>query len=328
MTHLDLNDFETGQELNSCPDWRVLAATRRDNGQAVRLTVFSAEISQYPEFRRAIKMDRAMLAMLQHQAIVKFLGDGESGGILYLWTEASDFTPLSEQLNEGRRFSSEDIIEIGWQVCSALQLAHNGGLSHGGLSASSVLLSDNLQVKVIDFGVARWLRAARNADASAGSGPALITISALASRADVERDLSDLAALLKQLLQTCNDDEEAVPGRVTTRSMVERLLARFEPSSIAGGPQRPVSAREFQGRLGEILIGTDDDSMPLVDQRNAPATSRRSIVVELFDPPEASLQVDGPVQRPAAFAWRKQILPIIVLVALVVVLCLIAGQLL
>ncbi len=328
MTQLDLNDFETRQELSSCPDWRVLAATRRDNGQAVRLTVFSAEISQYPEFRRAIKMDRAMLAMIQHQAIVKFLGDGESGGTLFLWTEASEFTPLSDQLSEGRRFSSEDIIEIGWQICSALQLAHNGGLSHGGLSATSVLLSDNLQVKVIDFGVARWLRAAKNADASAGSGPALITISALASRADVEQDLSDLAALLKLLLQTCNDEEETLQGRVTTRSMVERLLARFEPSGITGGSQRPVSAREFQGRLGEILIGTDDDSMPLVDQRNAAATSRRSIVVELFDPPESSLQVDAPAQRPAAFAWRKQILPIIVLVALVIILCLVAGQLL
>ena len=328
MIGVDLNDFETRQELSSCPDWRVLAATRRDNGQAVRLTVFSAEISQYPEFRRAIKMDRAMLAMIQHQAIVKFLGDGESGGTLFLWTEASEFTPLSDQLSEGRRFSSEDIIEIGWQVCSALQLARNGGLSHGGLSATSVLLSDNLQVKVIDFGVARWLRAAKTPDASAGSGPALITISALASRADVEQDLSDLAALLKLLLQTCNDEEETLQGRVTTRSMVERLLARFEPSGITGVSQRPVSARMLYGHRGEILIGTDDDSMPLVDQRNAAATSRRSIVVELFDPPESSLQVDAPAQRPAAFAWRKQILPIIVLVALVIILCLVAGQLL
>ena len=94
MTDLDLNDFETGQELYSCPERRVLAATRTDSGECVRLTIFSADVSQHPEFRRAVKMDRAMLAMLQHQSIVRFLGDGESGGTLFFWTVASHSAPL------------------------------------------------------------------------------------------------------------------------------------------------------------------------------------------------------------------------------------------
>ncbi|MEJ7594913.1 MAG: protein kinase [Planctomycetaceae bacterium] len=202
----------------------------------------------------------------------------------------------------GRRFSSEDIIEIGWQVCSALQLAHNLGLAHGGLSAESVLLSDNLQVTVIDFGVARWLRVATEAavaDDLANSGPALITISALASREDVDKDLRDLAGLLNRLLQACDDEEQPEAGKVTTRVMMERLLARFEPSGASGGVQRPWSAREFQGRLGEILIGTGDDSMPLVDHRNSATTSRRSIVVELFEPHESSLHSDAGALRSA-----------------------------
>ncbi|MEJ7594914.1 MAG: hypothetical protein WKF77_25590 [Planctomycetaceae bacterium] len=83
MALLDLNDFEIGRELRSSPERRVVTATRRDTRESVRLTVFSAEISRRPEFRRAIKMDRSMLAMLQHQSIVKFRGDGESGGVLF-----------------------------------------------------------------------------------------------------------------------------------------------------------------------------------------------------------------------------------------------------
>ncbi len=328
MTDLDLNDFETGEELFSSPERRVLTAIRKDSGEPVRLTIFSVEISLRPEFRRAVKMDRAMLAMLQHQSIVRFLGYGESGGTLFLWTESSDFTPLSSQLMNGRRFSAEDIIEIGWQVCSALQLAHNLGLAHGGLSAESVLLSDNLQVTVIDFGVARWLRAAAESDRSEDTGPALITISALASRADIEKDLCDLSTLLTRLLQTCSDEVDAETGKGSTCLMMERLLARFEPTNTSGAAQRPASAREFQGRLGEILIGTGDDSMSLVDQRNAAATSRRSIVVELFDPPESSPHSDTVAQVSAASAWRRQILPIVVGIAMVIVLWLIAGQLL
>ncbi len=327
MTDLDLKDFEIGRELRSSPERCLFTAIHRDTGEAVWLTVFSAEISQLPEFRRAVKLDRAMLAMLQHQSIVKFLGYGESEGALLLATETSDFARLCDQLTAGRRFSSEDIIEIGWQVCSALQLAHNLGLAHGGLSAESVLLSDNLQVTVIDFGVARWLKAAAVADDSASSGPALITIRALASREDVDQDLRDLACLLSRLLQACSDDEEPEQGKVTTRVMMERLLARFETTGTSAGAQRPWSAREFQGRLGEILIGTGDDSMPLVDHRNAAATSRRSIVVELFEPHESSLPSDAAADGSATFAWRKRILPIAVSIAVLIVLWLLADQL-
>jgi serine/threonine protein kinase len=328
VTDLDLNDFEMGDVLRLDSERRVLTAIRRDSGETVRLSLFSAEISQRAEFRRSVKMDRAMLAMLKHQSIVRFLGYGESDGTLFLATESSDFTPLSDQLTAGRCFSSEDIIEIGWQICSALQLAHNLGLAHGGLSTENVLLSDSLQVTIVDFGVARWLRAAAvAADDSANSGPALITISALASREDVERDLRDLASLLKRLLQACNDDDVPEQGKVATTVMMERLLGRFEPSNTSGASHRPVSAREFQGRLGEILIGTGDDSMPLVDHRNVPTTSRRSIVVELFEPTASLLPADAGARGSATFAWRKQILPIAVSIVVLLVLWLLAGRL-
>lgn len=332
MTDLDLNDFEIVRELRSCPERRVVTATRRDTGDIVRLIIFSAEISQRSEFRRAIKIDRTLLTKLQHQSVVKFLGYGESGGVLFLSTASSDFATLSEQLTSGRRFSSEDIIEIGWQVCSALQLAHNLGLAHGGLSTESVLLSDNLQVTVVDFGVARWLRAVADAatagDRSVNSGPALITISALASREDIEQDLRDLAGLLNRLLQACHDDDEQPEsGKLTTRAMMERLLARFEPTGVSIGAQRPWSAREFQGRLGEILIGTGDDSIPLVDQRTAAATSRRSIVMELFEPHETALHSDAATHGSATTASRRRILPIAAVITILVLLWLLAEHL-
>ena len=328
MTDLDLNDFEIGRELRSYPERRVLAAVSKATGQAIRLTEFSPEISLRPEFRRAVKMDRAMLAMLKHQSILKFGGYGEAGGTLFLATDACELSPLSDQLSAGRRFSSEDMIEIGWQVCSALQLAHNLGLAHGGLSAETILLSDNLQVTVVDFGVTRWLKAASVADASASSGPALITISALASRQDVEQDLRELGGLLTQLLQTCDDKEDAEPGKVPMRVMLERLLARFEISDSSSVIQRPNSAREFQGRLGEILIGTGDDSMPLVDHRNAAATSRRSIIVELFESPQLESDSEVNAAKPATFAWRKQFLPIIAIIVVIIILWLLADRLL
>ena len=323
MSAPELRDFQITQTLGGTSDWQLLAATDT-SGTPIRLTVFSAEISCRAEFRRALKMDRAMLLMLQHQSIIRFLGTGESDGTLFFWTATTDYPPLSQQLAEGRRFSADDIIEIGWQICSALQQAHNLGLSHGRLHLETVLLSDNLQVLLTGFGVERWLRGVPKATPASDSGPALITISALASRQQVENDLKDLAELLSLLLTKASVEESqssAAANPNSSRSLLERLLARCR--SDAPG-QLPVTAREFQGRLGEILIGSEEDTMPLVDQRGSVATSRPSIVRELFEPDVAAHDPQTSRETSAGSAVWKQILPILAVLALAALITLIA----
>ena len=322
---VELHDFEITQECPPQDARQIFHAVDRAQNKPVRLTVFSSDMSQRPEFRRALKTDRAMLSMLMHQSIVKFLGSGESDGQLFLWAKDCEYESLGEQLEHERTFSAEDVIEIGWQVCSALQQSHNLGLAHGGLTLDAVLLSDNMQAIVVDFGVARWLNAAATASDSASDGPALITIRALASRVEVERDLSSLAAILSRLLQAVTDTSEITEsGKVSTKVALERLLARVTSSNPA---LRPVSAREFQGRLGEILIGTDDDSMPLVDQRKSTTTSKRSIVVELFESAASGEPSSPATTQSAGSAWPKQILPILFAIAIVVVITMLAGLL-
>lgn len=317
----ELRDFQITQTLKSTGDWQRLAATDATNAE-VQLTIFSAEMSCSAEFRRALKMDRAMLLMLQHQSIIRFLGMGESDGTLFFWTVTSDSLPLNQQLADGRRFSAEDIIEIGWQVCSALQQAHNLGLSHGRLDLETVLLSDTLQVLLTGFGVDRWLRSAKRAVPASDTGPALITISALVSREQVEKDLKDLAQLLSQLLTDASFEESASTANSnSSRTLLERLLARCLGDSPG---QLPVTAREFQGRLGEILIGAEEDKMPLVDQRDSVTTSRPSIVRELF---ESGVVIHNPelnMDTSAGSAVRKQILPILALLAIAAIITLIA----
>jgi hypothetical protein len=319
----ELRDFQITKTLDGSSDWQLLAATDT-SGTPIRLTVFSSEISRCADFRRALKMDRAMLLMLQHQSIIRFLGTGESDGTLFFWTATTDYPPLSQQLADGRRFSADDIIEIGWQICSALQQAHNLGLSHGRLHLETVLLSDNLQVLLTGFGVERWLRGVKRAMPASDSGPALITISALASREQVENDLKDLAELLSQLLTNASVEESESASAAnpnSSRGLLERLLARC--LSDAPG-QIPVTAREFQGRLGEILIGSEEDTMPLVDQRDSVTTSRPSIVRELFEPGAAVHNQQMSRETSAGSAVWKQILPILAVLVLAAIITLIA----
>ncbi len=326
MPEAKLANFQILRELISCSERRVYEAIPINSTKPVRLTVFTAEISQRSAFRRALKTDRAMLSMLRHQSIVKFLGSGESDGAFFFWTASCDSETATDAIHHQRKLSTEDIIEIGWQTCSALQQAHNVGLSHGGLSCESVLLSENVQVTLIDFGVERWLRSARQSDREPVSGAAPIVGSTLASREDFGKDLTDLAAVLSRLLSNAESvATESEVGHLSARIPLERLLARAAADAPPG--QGPVSAREFQGRLGEILIGTDGDVMPLVDQRNAATTSKRSIVVELFGDDEPRTQKPDTPFPSATPAWQKQILPIAAAIALLIVLTLLADWL-
>jgi hypothetical protein len=315
VTDPTLADYNIQHPLPPTPHWQQLDARRVADGVPERLTVFSSELSCNPEFRRALKTDRTMLLMLQHQSVLRVLGTGESDGTLFLRNEACDSPSLLQQIRNGRRFSAEDIIEIGWQVCSALQRAHNLGLSHGRITADTVLCSETLQVTLADFGFSRWLEAAErhNSGSStvAASGPGML-------RQQFERDLADLAMLLQQLLQDAGDP--AVSDAATSVGL-QRLLGRCLESSP---DHRPLTAREFQGRLGELLIDPGTANMPVFVDRDSPGKAKRSIVEDLFGPATGTAMKPAPAGPSAGSASRMQILPLLVAVAVLVILTLLA----
>ena len=320
---MTLSDYTDQRRLLSRAQWQVWEGRRISDGLSERLTVFSAELSCNPEFRRALKTDLGLLQMLQHQGVLRVLGTAESDGTLILRTSGGDWMSLQEHLQQGRRFSADEVIDIGWQVCSALQRAHNLGLVHGGITGETVLISDGLQVTLVEFGFARWLRAA----AQHGTGaiqPGMLGGSI--SREQVESDLSDLARLLVELLRSgvaggqvaLMSDRAGDAGVITG---LERLLGRSLDSSSG---QLPTTAREFQGRLGELLITPDSAGMPVVDERPPAASAGGSIVKNLFDSLPSSVPSGPSEGDSAASADRLQKLPFLFALLVLVVLAVVA----
>ncbi len=318
MTDPTLADYHIQQTLPASPHWQLLDAVRLVDGSPERLTVFSPELSRNPAFRRALKTDRTMLLMLQHQSVRKVLGTGETtDGSLFLRSEPCDFPSLQQQIKNGRRFAAEDIIEIGWQVCSALRRAHNLGLSHGRIAADTVLCSETLQVLLTDFGFTRWLEAA-HADTPVTHSRSTVASPVLMSRQQSEQDLNDLARLLQQLLQ---DAGNPAMSDAAISAGLQRLLGRCLQQSA---DQRPTTAGEFQGRLGELLISPGSERMPVVDDRDSPPRSKPSILDELFESAQATPAKHQRTSAAAASASRLQFLPLLVAIAVLVVLTVLA----
>ncbi|MFN5587596.1 MAG: protein kinase [Planctomyces sp.] len=327
MSPTQTGEFDLQQTLQQADGWRLMLAVHRPTGRTVHLLIFSQELSQLPQFRAALKTDRDTLLQLRHACIQRFLGFAESDGELLCWMEPPEAPSLATVMASGTQLSIDEIIDIGWQLSSALQQLHNLGLAHGALSADTVLLSEGLHPTITSLGMHRWLAAATAAKASLvqpGTGPAIISVSAFASQDQVLTDLRDVALLLKRLLELSRDDQTrkipAAAGTASARPRLARLLERL----IGTDQSTALTARELQGRMGELLL--EGGEMPINDQRDEAAGRRNSIVLNLFDDatePDAAT----PRQTPADPAGRLPKLPIVVAVVVVLLLTLVAALL-
>ncbi|MCA9066027.1 MAG: hypothetical protein KDA96_23325 [Planctomycetaceae bacterium] len=289
---------------------RIVSESRRPmSARPVRVTVFSRPISEDEAFRRAFRMDREILANLTHAVIPILIEAGESEGQLFFSTTLPDGVPLSSLRGS---LSLDDIVDIGWQLCSALQQAHNLGAAHGGIDADVVLLTPDRRVSLLDFGVQRWLRA--------GNGNSQTLGLQSEWRSEISEDLQALAGVLLELLPDHDAD-----GLSVTRA--EAALRKVLENAAGNSPSlRPDSAREFQGRLGELLLG-DGDAIPTVVDRKSGSGSRRSIVEELFDVPHSADERSSKELLPE-LPQRSQFLLILLVILLGILLLVFAVSLL
>jgi hypothetical protein len=67
--------------------------------------------------------------------------------------------------------------------------------------------------------------------------------------------------------------------------------------------------------------------MPLVDHRESMGSSKRSIIVELFEPAESLAPFSSAAGPPAGTARQRPFLPIAIVLVAIVIIALLAGLL-
>ena len=107
------------------------------------------------------------LAALSHPGVVHVYEIGETPeGDLFLAMELVDGRSLSQRLSQlrDRPFSAEAAAALGIQAARALGAAHAAGLVHRDVKPGNLLLPDDGQLRVVDFGLARQADVGRTAD--------------------------------------------------------------------------------------------------------------------------------------------------------------------
>ncbi|MGH9129180.1 MAG: Stk1 family PASTA domain-containing Ser/Thr kinase [Acidimicrobiales bacterium] len=121
----------------------------------VALKVLFPELSVDRTFVARFRREAQAAANLSHQNIVPVYDWGESDRTYFIVMEYIDGRPLSNLLRSDGPMPADQAAAMGAEVASALAYAHRQGVIHRDVKPGNVLISDDGNVKVADFGIAR-----------------------------------------------------------------------------------------------------------------------------------------------------------------------------
>lgn len=143
----------------------VYRATDAKLGRDVALKVLPAEMAHDPERLARFRREAKALAQLDHPNIVTIYSVEESDGIHFLTMQLVEGQPL-DRLICADGLPLEQIVEIARALGDALAAAHEKGIVHRDLKPANVMVSNEGRVKVLDFGLAKDIRATNLSDAT------------------------------------------------------------------------------------------------------------------------------------------------------------------
>ena len=169
----------------------------------VAVKVLRSDLARDPSFVARFRKEALAAAGLNHPGIVAVYDSGEEPAP-YIVMELISGHTLRELIHKGERVPLKRALEIGEGILAALEYSHHSGIVHRDIKPANIMITDNGDVKVMDFGIARAL-----ADLGAtltstwnvvGTAQYLSPEQALGEVADLRSDIYSTGCLLYEVL--------------------------------------------------------------------------------------------------------------------------------
>jgi serine/threonine protein kinase len=130
--------------------YKALDLTRE---RTVAIKVLLPQLAMEPQFRSRFEREAEVLRGLEHPNIVPILDYGEEGGLAYIVMPFMKVGTLSDYLDNGH-LTIDQAVQIIEQITSALQYAHHAGVIHRDVKPSNILIDEDGNAWLSDFGFA------------------------------------------------------------------------------------------------------------------------------------------------------------------------------
>src|SRR5436853_6081425 len=160
--------FDEPDELANHPRYRVLRplgrggmgavylAEHRHMGRSVALKIINPEFLNQPGSLPRFQQEVPAAAKLDHPNIVAAYDADQAGALHFLAIEYVEGQNLADYLDENGPLPIAQACDIIRRAALGLQHAHERGMVHRDIKPHNLMLTPSGQVKVLDFGLARF----------------------------------------------------------------------------------------------------------------------------------------------------------------------------
>jgi len=227
----------------------------------VALKVLHEQFTADGEYVERFRREARAVAQLSHPNIVTVIDRGEQAGRQYIVFEYVDGENLKALVGREGPLGEREAIGLTLQVARALGFAHGQGLVHRDVKPQNVLLNDNGQAKVTDFGIARSLDVQGGGGLTQtgtvmGTSDYIAPEQARGSRVDAQSDIYSLGTVLYELLTGevpfSGDNFVAVAMQHINQPPPSARERRPELSPCVDAAIRRAMAKEPRDRFGSM----------------------------------------------------------------------------
>ena len=168
---LDINDYEIGKKISQTPDGvRVRKGLEKATGKEVALKQFR-DIDWTEQTKMRFQREVAIMGNLSHPALMNMYGYAErSDKELFIVMPFMKNGSLASMLSQSTNWTPTQKHIILYGVARAMSFLHACHIMHRNLSLANILLDDDLEPKVADFNMSKYVEDTQSLRQSVASG--------------------------------------------------------------------------------------------------------------------------------------------------------------
>jgi len=151
--------YQIIEELGKGGMGRVYKALDTEVNEKVALKLIKPEVALDKETIERFRNELKFARKIRHKNVCQMFDLNTSEGIYYITMEYVSGQDLKGLIRQSGRLAVETAVSIARQVCDGLEEAHGLGTVHRDLKPGNIMVDRDGQARIMDFGIARSLKA-------------------------------------------------------------------------------------------------------------------------------------------------------------------------
>jgi hypothetical protein len=200
----------------------VYKARDRETGEIVALKLIKSEIASDQAATDRFKNELLFARKITHKNVCRVYEFNRVGGIAYTSMEFVEGESLRSVLSRFGGLPVRKGVDLALQICSGLKEAHAQGIVHRDLKPENVMIDNQGNVKIMDFGIARSMESGTRLTGAMIGTPAYMAPEQVSGKpVDYRTDIYALGLVLYEMFTGSETFRADTPVAIALKQMQE-----------------------------------------------------------------------------------------------------------